>query len=324
MKTFKCEKIKRYENDILERWTLINGDFELDCLNYGATWYDWRYLYESLLYRLPKITDYVGNPYHVGHTIGRVAGRLADGKFTLDGVQYVLPANNGPNVLHSTSIKGFDDYFWQAEVLEDDDKIGLRFFQQIMNDGFPGRLAAEVIYTLTEQGEVEIKYQGQSDMDTLFNPTTHVYFNLEQNQAFNEIQLQIDSKQRLEVDENKLPTGILAENKGCYDFTQSRNLREMLIKHPLGEIDDSFVMQNDGLVRLSCQNKQIVIKSDRNCAVVFTANPEENLTKGQKNALAIEMQTLPDAINHQNFGDIILSAGEVKSYTTLFKFNKLT
>lgn len=316
-----------YHGQHLIKFEIINDSgYKLSVLNYGATWYGWSYMTDDykekqLLYQLPTFEEYITNPYHVGHSIGRVAGRIKQAKFRIGDRNYTLPPNNNGNLLHSNSIEGFDSYFWQGNFNNIDNYPCIVFTTQASQDGFPGVMDVKITYQLLDDGHVKIYYQALSDEDTLFDPTTHVYFNFNGNQTIDNMKLKINSKQRLETDENNLPTGRKILNRDGYDFSKLTCLKEQLSSIGNGQLDDAFeVIQNEVAVVLEEDNQKIEIKSDRNCAVIFTANPLEN--NESYTGLAVEMQTLPDAISNPDFGNVIISANNFKTYITEFKIYK--
>lgn len=314
-------KIAKIGNHELKQWVLENNGYYLKVLNYGATWQDWICNGESLLYQLPNLTDYLTNPYHVGHTIGRVAGRIKCGRFRLENQKYQLPVDENGHVVHSTTIRGFDSYFWDGEVIEEKKQISLLLTLIVKDDGFPGKMKVSVKYLLDVNGSVTIEYRGYSDQLTLFNPTTHVYFNLNRQSEINSQMLQINSKRHLEVDEDKIPTGQKIINSGGYDFSKKVKLEHNLAMLPQKELDTAFIVPaNEIDVKLQGIVGEVTVESDRNAAVIFAANPLEN--RKEYTALAIEMQTLPDAINNEDFGDITLPADTWYCYKTQFKYNK--
>src|SRR6185436_17160675 len=119
-----------------------------------------------------------GNPYF-GCLVGRYANRIANAKFTLDGKEYTLAANNGLNTLHG-GLKGFDKRVWKASDINTDSVSSIKFTydSKDMEEGYPGNLHTEVIYTLTKDNELKIEYNATTDKATPINLTNHCYFNL--------------------------------------------------------------------------------------------------------------------------------------------------
>ena len=118
------------------------------------------------------------NPYF-GALIGRYGNRIAKGKFSLDGTEYTLATNDGHNHLHG-GVKGFDKVVWNATEIHDDStaSLVLTYLSKDMEEGFPGNLETKVIYTLTNNNELEVTYEATTDKKTIVNLTQHSYFNL--------------------------------------------------------------------------------------------------------------------------------------------------
>ncbi len=193
-------------------------------------------------------------------------------------------------------------------------------FTRTFDDEFAGQLAAQVTYRLDDEDRLDIIFSGVSTENTLFNPMTHVYFNLVgKDQDISQHKLQIASHQHLEVDNHAIPTGNVLDNQNTkFDFAYL---------HVLGQehYDDAWVLdpsrQGEGVGLTSPdESLTLTVDSDRNGVVVFTANPDDS--SDIKTALAIEMQTLPDAVNHEGFGDIVLPANETKTYTVTYQIKK--
>lgn len=166
--------------------------------------------------------SYVKNCPYFGALIGRYGNRIAKGQFTLDGKQYQIPVNNGPNALHG-GIKGFDKEVWSASPIDGPDWVGveLNYFSPDGQMGFPGNLAVTVRYTLDNDNALRVHYSAISDKDTVVNLTSHTYFNLAgagNGTILSQVAM-INADRFTPVDNDLIPTGELEGVRGTpFDF----------------------------------------------------------------------------------------------------------
>jgi aldose 1-epimerase len=337
------ETIGSINDKPIKQYALENDHHvQVVCMSYGATWRGFMVpgrdgSRQNLILAFDDVHTYATNPFHVGHSIGRVGGRIKNGKFSIAGVSYQVPANEGNNVIHGGT-NGFSSYLWHAVTEQDQDTVKVIFTRRISpkDDGFPGTMDASITYTLDNQNKVSIEFCGKSDADTLFNPMTHVYFNLSGAQkTIMDHELQINSRQHVEVDDEKIPIGRLLENRGtAFDFSKPMLLKSSLAKleqeSSANQFDDAFKLYDYEhpavVLRDRDSQRQVTVTSDRNGVVMFTANPNAISNPEASlpyNGLAIEAQTLPDAIHHQNFGNIILKANQMKRYTVHYQYETI-
>ena len=189
-------------------------------------------------------------------------------------------------------------------------------------DGFPGNLTLMINYILHDNDRLDVTYDITAQSATVYDPTIHIYWALPQ--GLKNVDVQINGDQRQEVDAEKIPTGKLLANKGtAFDFSKPRDLAEAVETLRKEEnqkgFDNGYAVEpsmTSPVVEINKKDQKVKIKvfSDRNGLVIFTADPQngENDRQGIFDSLATEVQTLPDALHHDEFGNVRLAAGEHK------------
>lgn len=206
----------------IHRWSLENGGTRLKVLSYGGIVQcletpdrDGRYANVSLGF--DTVEDYVAGSPYFGALIGRYGNRIGAGRFTLDGETYELSVNDGTNSLHGGA-DGFDRAVWDVEPFTDGSDVGLRLSYTSADGemGYPGTLAVEVTYTLTERGEWRIDYGATTDRTTVVNLTNHVYWNLagEGSGSVLDHELTIAAARYTPVGSGLIPTGEVGRRRG--------------------------------------------------------------------------------------------------------------
>lgn len=272
--------------------------------------------------------------------IGRVANRIKDGKFTLDGVEYQLPINNGGNSLHG-GLSGLNEKVWEV-VGQTIYSVSLKCRLKDGEEGYPGNLDIYVTYQLTKDNALSITYEAKTDKPTICGFTNHAYFNLAGEGApdVRDHSLQIFADEYTPFDPTNCPTGAIVPVEGTpMDFRQPVLVGE--------RIDDPFFAQGRGLDNNWCLAERRPATEDKplqHCATVvadgrtmevwttfpgiqvYTGNwVEENEGKsgkmyGPQNSICMECQNWPDAVNHANFPSPVLRPGEIYHEQTVYKF----
>ncbi len=271
-----------------------------------------------------------------GALVGRYANRIANAKFTLDGKTYTLAANDNGNSLHGGN-KGFDKVLWSAEKLSDS-SLKLTYLSKDSEEGFPGNLNAQVIYTLSSDNSLKIDYTATTDKPTPVNLTNHCYFNLsagEDSSILNE-QLELNAGKYTPVDDKLIPTGKIEDVKGTpMDFTSPKTIGKD-IDMVKGGYDHNWVLNKagNGLERAA----SVYDPGSGRYVEVFTTQPGIQFYTGnflggnllytksgqryvKHGALCLETQHFPDSPNEPSFPNTILKPGETYHEVTVYKFS---
>jgi len=278
------------------------------------------------------------SPYF-GCTTGRFANRIAKAKFTLDGTEYTLAANNGENHLHGGTA-GFDKVIWQANEVktENGDAVELTYLSKDGEEGYPGNLSCSVTYRLTDDNELSFSYKATTDKATVVNLTNHTYWNLAGHDSGDNLshEMTINADRYTVVTDDGIPTGELKDVKGTVmDFTEPHKIGERVDEVPgvPGGYDHNYVLNGAG--GLSFAAKATEPASGR-VMKVFTTEPGIQLYVGNfldgiagkdganykfRNGFCLETQHFPDSPNQPDFPSVVLRPSEEYTHLTVHKFS---
>lgn len=292
------------------------------------------------------LAEYEGDHPFFGVIAGRYANRIAKGKFTLDGREYTLAVNNGPNHLHGGN-KGFDKKLWSVAfhgLKDGDPALTLKLTSPDGDEGYPGALTAEVTYTLTKANELRIDYKAVTDAPTVVNLTNHSYFNLAGDGSGTILDhvLTLNCAGYTDTDEGLIPNGRIKPVADTpLDFTRPRAIGERIdnadftpLKYGQG-YDHNFVVNGSpGTLRLAA--RVVEPKSGRvmECLTTepgiqfYTMNHVSGHVKGKggrfyvrRGGFCLETQHYPDSPNQPSFPSTVLRPGEERKSTTVYRFS---
>lgn len=344
MNQVTTEPFGTFEGKPVTRFTLKNkNNVVVKIMDYGAIVTDWivpdaQGKAIDIALGFDNLEGYLkGHPYF-GSNAGRVANRIAKARFTLDGKEYKLAANNGPNALHG-GLKGFDKVVWKANPSQDKPAITFTYRSPDGEEGYPGNLDVAITYTLEDDNGLKIDYKATTDKATPINLAHHSYFNLNGHGSGDILghTVELAASQYTPVDDTLIPTGKIEPVKGTpLDFTQPKTIGERIgeLKGTPGGYDHNFVVDREK----GDQSLKSIAKVRANSGLTLEVLSTEpgvqfytgnfldgtNVGKGQavyrKNGgFCLEPQHYPDSINQPSFPSVVLKPGETYKQTTVFR-----
>ena len=273
------------------------------------------------------LEDYIRQDKYMGALVGRYGNRIGGSRFALEGQEYPLRANDGPNHLHGGP-EGFDKKVWQVRA-QTRSSVSLSLFSPDGEEGYPGNLEVTVTYTLRGQG-LEIAYRARSSRTTLCNLTNHAYFNLSGHGSgsIEGQHIQLPASRYTPVGEGLIPTGAVDLVEGT-----PMDLREL---QPIGrrEYDNNWAIDGwDGTLRLAARawspdtGVRMEVLTTMPGIQFYTGNFLDGCPRGKGGApygkggaFCLETQYFPDSPNHPDFPSAVLAAGEVLESKTVYRF----
>lgn len=339
--SLKKQKFAEYHSADVIKYTLTNSSGAyVEILNYGGT---------VLKISVPDKNGNLGNVVcgyrdfdacleadgYKGALIGRVGNRICKGKFTLDGTEYILATNDGPNHLHGGKY-GFDKKIWAvlAEDASDEPSVKLYLLSHDGEEGYPGNLGVSVTYKWSNKNELSIRYEAVTDKRTPINLTNHTYFNLrgaESGKIYDHI-MQIDADTYLPTDSTLIPTGEIRSVEGTpFDFRIPKKIGQDIKKSAAdlltaGGYDHCFNFTDYATSTGIKRRIKVYEEQSGRAMEVYTDQPGVQFYSGnfmgdRQTAFCLETQHMPDAVNQENFTNVIISPEEKYDYTTVYKFS---
>jgi len=332
-----------FEGKAVTEYTITNAaGMQVSILNYGGTVTriitkdkdgndgDIILGYDSLSGYLQK-----NNPYF-GCLVGRYANRIANAKFSLDGTTYTLAANDNGQSLHG-GLKGFDKVMWDAEKLPDSSSLKLTYTSKDGEEGYPGNLKVEVVYSLTSDNELKIEYKASTDKATPVNLTNHCYFNLSAGTDSTILghELMIKADKYTPVNDKLIPLGKHEDVKNTpFDFTVSKLIGKEI--KSISGYDHNWVLNRNGtglekiaVLSHASTGRVMEVLTTEPGIQFYSGNFLDGTLTGCKNGksyilhggLCLETQHFPDSPNQPSFPTTILKPGEIYGQVTVYKFS---
>lgn len=333
--------------EAVELITLTNAHgVELRAMTYGAiivslTVPDRAGQLGDIVLGYDSLAGYVKSSPYFGAVVGRYGNRIAKGKFTLDGADYTLAVNNGPNALHG-GLRGFDKVVWSADTMRTVGGVGIRFryVSKDGEEGYPGTLTTIVTYTLTDANEVHIAYEATTDKATPVNLTQHAYFNLAGHGDILAHVLTLNADRFTPVDSTLIPTGELEPVAGTpFDFTTPHAIGERIgADHQQlkfgGGYDHNFVLTraDTGLalaavLKEPTSGRVLEVRTTEPGVQFYSGNFLDGTLTGKggvvyahRTGLCLETQHFPDSPNQAAFPNTILRPGQTYRSLTVWRF----
>ena len=288
----------------------------------------------------PNALDYFADGPCSGKIPGRYANRIAKGRFTLDGKEYTLPINNGPNHLHGGP-KGFQNQVWESRI--EGDAVEFMYFAEDGEAGFPGNLKVVAHYAWSEENELTLTLTAETDAPTVINLTNHVYFNLagEGSGSVLDQLLKLNASTWLPTDETLIPLGKVDDVAGTpMDFVNEKPIgRDIKADFPAlkyGKGYDNCYLIDDAMpgqlataaeLRDPVSGRQLKVLTTQPAVQVYTGNWLKGAPVGKSghayedyDAVAIECQHTPDAPNQPEFPSTVLRPGETFKEAIIWAF----
>ncbi len=289
--------------------------------------------FDDVVLGYDDLNGYVNGTSFQGALVGRYANRIANAKFTLNGEEIELRANEGINSLHGGKI-GFNRRVWTIDETTDN-SVTFGYFSPDGEENFPGNLKVTCTYTLTEDNELKLEYKGKSDADTILNMTNHSYYNIggiHSGSVLSQI-VQINAESYTPVNENLIPTGEIASVEGTvFDFREPKAICRDLDKSDLIGYDHNFMLGEPHVMREAAvvydpeTGREMRVSTDKPAIQFYTAiglqgeiGKDGAIMKIQT-ALCLESQYAPDSPNQPNFPSCVLKKDEEYNFTTIYKF----
>lgn len=275
------------------------------------------------------VSGYEKDPHYIGVTIGRMANRIGNSHFQISGKRVVLPTNEGTTHLHG-GMHGFHRQLWDPEIV-DGQSVRMSLVSRDGDQGYPGNLSAEVLFTWTDENELNLEYRATTDQPTVCDLTNHSYFNLAGQGDTLDHLLTINSDERLLINDDFVPTGEVSNVwNSVYDYRQSRPIRDYTVGQEGGH-GEYYVLKTSGEPELAVRAVDPVSKrsvecyTDQSMLVFYEGYFVGGEGKGEQtysrhSGFCIETQNHVNAVNITDFPSPFLNPGQEYRHMCMYKF----
>lgn len=296
---------------------------------------------DNITFGYDTFEETINGDMSFGSVVGRFANRIAGGKFSIEGVDYTCPLNNGTNTLHGGP-KGWHSVVWDTKVLKESKFPAVKFtyVSPDLEQGFPGTVTVSVVYTWTDNNEIVMDYSYSTDKKTVVNVTNHAYFNLHgagNGDVLNHV-LTLKATAFTPVDSVMIPTGELRQVAGTpFDFTTQHTIGERIGENYdqliIGKgYDHNYILDNkedvDVTVYEPVSGRILEVITDQPGMQLYTGNFLDGTKIGHggkpfnyRSGMCLESGHYPDSPNHPDFPTTIISPGETVKTTTIYRFS---
>ena len=326
-------------------YTLFNKNgMSVDITNYGAKILrlmvpDRNGKFDDVVLAFDTLDEVVEKEIYFGAVCGRFANRIKDGKFSIDGVEYTLPINNGTNSLHG-GIHGYNEKVWSVKSVAQQELV-LELFSPDGEEGYPGNLTITCTYILSDENEIKMHYEATTDKATVIGLTNHSYFNLKGagNGTIKDHKLQINADFYTVLDESFALTGeIRPVAKTPFDFREPVIISERIDDEayvPGWGIDNNWCLRKEqqgdcvlaGTVYEPTSGRKLEVLTTQPGMQIYTGNwidkvaGKEGKTYDRQDAICLETQGFPNSPNIAHFPSSLLRPGQKYDEWCVYKFS---
>jgi len=335
------EHFGEYDGKEIFRFTLLNAKGNsVSVINYGGTITSWiindtNHGVKNIVVGFDTLQQYLDDTSYFGCIAGRYANRIANGYFSINGINYVLARNDGNNHLHGGN-RGFNKKIWDASVIvKECPVLSLNYFSRDGEEGYPGNLNVTAEFSYTDDDELIIGYSAVTDKPTPVNLTSHCYFNLsgDMNSPVLDHFLQINADRYTPLNAEQIPTGkLMPVKETAFDFRELTAIKDKL-ETTSEEYDHNFVLNKNGsmfsfavLLAGPSGQPQLSVFTTEPGLQLYTGNLLDGSNKNRDgkaikkySALCLETQHFPDSPNQPHFPSTILMPGKKYISKTVYK-----